>query len=353
MLQEQKKVATVEFKPNEVVAVALPMVHITTKYQLRLKISVSAGVLAAGETYGTRVVDSPATIIKRVDLRVVPVEIGAISQTIKSISGVDLLKLAQYTLQGTQENVNNIPIGTTSAEGTYTCFGSYDIDFKITDTENIGMMTTDPGTGEPLAIPLTYRPSDMTLFDTRKYNPIDLIITWGDINSLQTGFTAGKLSIVSGSIEVIATEIPQVEAISFLTNRELFKEIAFSGATSDLRVDLPLGNSIRRIMIQAIDNNVYSNALINNVKVIVDETITRLDVGFNQLRNENAKYYKIPFASLLTGVSIVNFDEKRDLQGLLDLTIAKSARISFDVNSPTAGNGKIRIVVQEIVAPAS
>lgn len=330
MLQEMKILKTIEFKSGDRVSVELPRVHPFSKLQLRLKGSVNV----TGALGGAIVTDSPATLLKGVDFEVVG---GSRSQTIKSFSGLDILKTSQF-LFGIQENFNNMA----DAVAAYTFFGSFDLNFKMPDLKDLA---TD-GNGR------VYDPSLVTLFDPTQFDPVRIVISWGSKTDLWAAATPANFDIATASIEVVSLDLPELSGLNnkFSFNREQYKETVFSGADSDLRIDLPKGNRIRSIWVCGLDNGVYSNAIINKVKVIVNENINKVDVGFNQLRNEAMKKLKLDYANMPDGVAPIFFDEGRDLQGLLDLSRVDSVRLVADVNAPGGGNGKIRLIVQEYTA---
>lgn len=330
MLQEMKILKTIEFKSGDRVSVELPRVHPFSKLQLRLK----GTATVTGALGGATVVNSPATLLKGVDFEVVG---GSRSQTIKSFSGTDILKMAEF-LFGKQEMINNI----VDAPAAYSFFGSFDLNFKMPDLKDLA---TD-GNGR------VYDPSLVTLFDPTQFDPVRIVISWGSKADLWAAATPANFDITTASIEVVSLDLPELSGLNnkFSFNREQYKETVFSGADADLRIDLPKGNRIRAIYVCGIDNGVYSNSLINKVKVIVNENISKVDVGFNQLRNEAQKKLKLDFANMPEGVAPIYFDEGRDLQGLLDLSRVDSVRLVADVNAPGAGNGKIRLIVQEYTA---
>ena len=346
MRRELKQLGTaIEYSENAPVTLSLPRIHPTRKFQLRLKLSIANTTLATGQTYGTAVTDSPANIIQRIDLRVVG---AGKSQNIKSLSARDILKHAQFNIKGLQENVDNCPSGTTSVSaGTTISYGSYDLDFSIPESADLGVLTNDPNTGVRLDKPLHYKPKDQTILDPRLYDPVELVITWGSLSSIRTGSTAGVLTITAASTEITVWSEDAPENIGGpWINREIYKEETWTGANTDLRIDLPEGNLIRKIMIRVDDNGTLSNSACNTVKVVKDENIEMMNIGFNALRNENAKQYGIPYTSLLAGYAIIDFDTDKDLQGVLDVRAVQSIRLSLDVNASTAG--VIRVLVQEL-----
>jgi len=353
MLQELKLLDTVAFKESDIVTEELPRVFVSKKFQLRLKLTVTNTTLTTGQTYGTAIADAPATIIKRIDLRVVG-QGKTKTQLMKSISAQDLIKQSTYENAGVQENVDNAPSGTTSTgAGDTISYGSYDLNFSIPEIAPMAFESVDRA-GRALPVPNIYSPKDMTLFDPLVYNPVELIVTWGTISDLRGSATAGVLTLKSGELKVVTLDLPEINAgkslnarIPFMINREMSKEATNTGASTDFRIDLPKGNYIRKITIHAIDNSAYTNSIINNVKIVVNENLNKVDASFNQIRNENAKMYAIPFSQLQTGIAIIDFDERRDLKGLLDVTNVDNVRLSLDINAPT-GTSKVRIVVQEI-----
>ena len=327
MLQEMKILKTIEFKEGDRVAVELPRVYPFSKLQLRLK----GNITVSGALGGAIVPDSPATLIKGVDFEVVG---GSRSQTLKSISGLDILKMSEF-LFGKQENLNN----EVDAPATYSFFGSYDLNFKMPDLKDLAVNSNGK----------VYDPSLVTLFDPTMFDPVRIVVTWGTKADLWTTATPANHAIASASIDVVSLDLPELAGLGnkFSYNREQYKEVTFTGADADLRTDLPKGNRIRTIWVCGIDNGVYSNSLINRVRVVVNENLYKIDVSFNQLRNEAQKKMRLDFANMPDGVAPIFFDEGRDLQGLLDLTRVDSVRLQADVNAPGAGNGKVRLIVQE------
>jgi hypothetical protein len=340
---------TIKYVPNTIVPVSLPRVNVASRYQLRLKIFARHTALAAAQTYGVAVPNSPSTLIQRIDLRVTGVAEGARSQVLKSLSARDTFLMSGYLFQGAQENVDNMPAGTVSvAAGVTTSFGSYDLNFAIPDAREIGIMTIDPETLMPLAVPVPYRPREITLFNPRIFDPVELLIAFGDLTNLRTTTTPGVLVIERAEITVWEEALPEALGGVWLA-REGAAETTWTGVRDDLRIELPRGNFIRRIWVQAFDNEILSNAIVNNVRVVENEAINRVDIAFNPLRMQNSKEYRIPFASLITGLAIVNFDTNLDLQGMLDVRVVESIRMSFNVNAPAVGVGRIRIITEEIV----
>jgi len=342
MKQQLKLLKVVDFKENEVKTVELPRVYVSKKLQIRIKLGIK-GNFSAGDDYGTHVIDSPATILKRIELTAISDK----TVTIKNLSAVDILKMSAYEQKGLQENINNLPEGSVSGSdtNTYYVFGSYDLNFACPDVIENAFITKDER-GNDLLNPRLYQPSHFTLFNPTLFNPVNLSITFGDINDIQTGFTAGGWTIQEAEVKVYTVDLPEISGV-FAVNRQLYKEAVNTGASTDFRIELPKGNMIRKIYVMAIDNGVFSNSLINNVKVVVNENITEYDMSFNAGRNENAKFYGIPFSDLQTGVLVIDFDSDRDLKGLLDVRNVDSIRLSLDINNPT-GVSKVRVVTQEI-----
>jgi len=345
MLQEQRTLVTIPYDSGNTVEKDVPRVYVSKKWQLRGKVTVRSNV-ANGETWGTQVANSPALIIKRVDVRVV----GDKSQVIKSYSGDELLAMNLFDFAGAQENVNNTPTGVNGGSSEvnvdYVSYFSLDINWNLPDANQLAVQSMDVK-GKALGMPRAYNPQNMTLFNPTNYNPVEIYVTWGSIADIQTGFTATKLEVNAVDLKLVSVDLPELGGI-YSINRELRKLATWTSANSDLRVDLPKGNLIRRVCIVAWDDGVQDNSIINNVQIVVDESIRRVDCGFNQIRNENSKRYNVPFTSLPNGVAIVEFDSDRDFTGLLDVTKVDNVRLSLDVNAPTATLGTVKVITQEI-----
>jgi hypothetical protein len=353
MKQELKLLDSVKFVAGTLETEEIPRVFVAKKWQLRLKVTVTNTTLTSGQTYGSAQDSAPASLLKRIDLRVVGMG-KTRTQLIKSFSGQDIVKASVYEQQGAQELVVNFPTGTTSTgAGDTISYASLDVNFSIPDTRDVAYEAVDRA-GRNLPVPNLYSPKDMTLFDPLVYNPVEVIVTWGTIADLATGYTAGVLTLKDAELKIYTMDLPEINAgksgnarVPFLLNREMNKEQTNTGASTDMRIDLPKGNYIRKVVIHAIDNGAYSNSIINNVKVVINENTNVVDASFNAIRNENAKNYGIAFANLKDGIAIIDFDERKDLKGLLDVTNVDNVRLSLDINAPT-GTSKVHIVVQEI-----
>ncbi len=344
-------IGTIDYKANQVVPLELNPPYPFAKLQFRLKAVVSVAT-GSGETTGTKVPLSPATLLQRVELRGTD---GRRSQNIKTLTGVDMLLHSKYISQGVQENVNGVAESAASTTASYTLYGSYDMWFKMPDLAGFAYKLQHSGSfdnnGKAIRVPILFNPQIATIFDPKKYSSLQLNILWGDVNSIMTGFTAGKVTLDSAEVQVVAEYVPNANVFmdDFLVPRESIAEKVVSGASTNFDIPIPLGNRLPRIYIHAIKDSLYNNSLINNVTCIINENVTKTDAGFNQLRNENSKSFRIPFADLADGVAVLDFDMNKDLQGYLDLSAAdiRSAKLVLDVNAPT-GTTKIRCVWLEI-----
>jgi hypothetical protein len=343
MLQEQRVLATIPYDSGNTVEKDIPRVYVSKKWQLRGKVTVRSNV-ANAEAYGSKIANAPCTIIKRVDVRVV----GDKSQVIKSFSGEELLLSNLFDNGGLQENVNNCATGTNSGSSEVNVdrisYFSLDLNWNLPDANQLAIQSVDVK-GKPLSVPRAYNPQNMTLFNPTNYNPVEIYVTWGNIDDIMTGYTATKLTVSSVDLKLVSIDLPELGGI-YSINREMRKIASWTSASTDFRIDLPKGNLMRRVVIIAKDNGTLSNSVINNVQVVVDESIRRVDAGFNQLRNENSKKYAVPFAQLPDGTCIVEFDSDRDFTGLLDVTKVDNVRLSLDVNGSTLGT--VEVITQEI-----
>jgi len=347
--QEIKKLVQYTFAPNGQQVLQLPRTSPYKKLQIRMDGEVAARAIVAGETYGAAVEDSPASLLKLLQFRVV----GRVNQGyIKTLTGTDLIRMAKLHTNAGIENVNHLPVGANpahgAAPGNYKFAVTFDLDFALSDASNSASIFVPTGR--------IYVPAEQTILDPYWYNPIEMTLQWGDIPELNSGVTSLSTPIFTFNyvnVNVYSEEAPKFyqKRVKFQINRQQFIDGAVSGATADLRIDLPRGNKIRNIILQSIKNGVLDDTLVNTVKVVYNENYTPIDtIAWAALQLKTAKDLGIPYTNIPVGLAEINFDGHRDLQGLLDVTntqIVNNIRISANVKAPV-GDPRLRAIVQEI-----
>ena len=152
-----------------------------------------------------------------------------------------------------------------------------------------------------------------------------------------------RAETLTGGLEIIA-EYDDVEWSG--GHRVLTRDrYTIAGATPDARIIIPSGQLLAGILLYAVDNDVRDNDIVNRVKVQIGEDDIRRDMTWEALQDQNVEDYGLELvagAPPYTGIAYVNFDVDGDMDPgkILDTTAlgSNSARVTLDVNSPTAGS---------------
>lgn len=205
-------------------------------------------------------------------------------------------------------------------------------------------------------LPVDFRFSEDDLrgiLDPAGWSSFDMKIKWARAADL---ISAGAMTIHDVTIQTECLEI--VRSTENLKNPilgqlvsmyqkagQITKPITASGET---RIDLPLGNSYKGIMLVAIQNGVRSNALINNAKIDLSggQIVFNKDAGILSDRNKLA-YETGPE----TGVLWLDFDPSRSGNGWIPTAGRSSATLILDVAAPV-GDCKVHIVPIQAVQAA-
>ena len=159
------------------------------------------------------------------------------------------------------------------------------------------------------------------------------------------GIVAGgdRVETLTGDLEIIGL----YDDVNFGGgHRALSKQrFVITGATTDGRVIIPSGQLIAGILLYTVDNDVKNNAIVNRVKVQIGEDDIRRDLSWEALQDDNVEEYGLQLvagAPPFTGVAYVNLDPDGDMNPskILNTVGLKSntARVTLDVNAPTAGS---------------
>ncbi len=165
---------------------------------------------------------------------------------------------------------------------------------------------------------------------------------------IQTGDAEGgivtggdRTEVLTGDLEIIAL----YDDVNFRGGHRMLSKDRFviSGATQDGRIIIPSGQMLAGILLLAVDNGVRDDDIVNRVKVQVGEDDIRRDVSWDALQDQNVEDYGLELVSgapPYAGVAYVNLDPDGDMNPnkILDTRrlVSNSARVTLDVNAPTA-----------------
>lgn len=189
-------------------------------------------------------------------------------------------------------------------------------------------------------------PIDTALI-SRLFSSIELRARIGDAATVNSNEDA-EVDFVSFKINVTLDEVVNMkDGFGRFVKKVSFVERAITTAMPEFVIPLPTGNMAKKILIRSLHNNVASNAVINNIKVMVGgETL------FDQtdVTNKGAKLLRKQIQTDPDGHYFIDFNP--------DIMISEGANLSkiaslgcnliLDVNAPT-GDNLVRAMVTEIL----
>lgn len=202
-----------------------------------------------------------------------------------------------------------------------------------------------------------------TAFQAYLTRLLQLRVTSGAANDLFTGTPTG--TITSGTVNVYVGSHDELEKVDGTTDQGEPKRVkkrstqvlTYSSANAAQQFQLPLGNSVRLVSIHALDSvnssNVGepSNALINNIKLSLNDTDVRFNVTGKATRSMMANDLSVPIGDIPTGFYVADssplgkFSEYWDMRGDKDHPISR-AILELDLAAPTT-LGLVEIVTEE------
>ncbi len=186
---------------------------------------------------------------------------------------------------------------------------------------------------------------------------LQLRITTGAASDL---FVGGTVSLTSGTVKVYTVSHNEVTKPNGENDQGEPKRVVkrttqletFSAANTALQFQLPVGNACRLVEIVAEDDDEPSDALINNVKLSINDVDVRVNMPWDALQDMNAGDLGVHQSDVPTGVAVADsspqgkFTELFDLRGTQDSPVTR-ALVEIDHNAPTGAQGRITLVVEE------
>lgn len=192
------------------------------------------------------------------------------------------------------------------------------------------------------------------LLDTRRLSGLDLEITTGAATS---GVVTGgdRTETLTGTYTVFAEEIVGA-AGEFHTNLDkLYTLDLTGGAAGTHKIELNRGDALRSMLLLVRDNSARDNALVTNVKLVLDGVDIRVDKPFSVIQSENVREFGVELSSgahPVTGVAIIDLDDDGRMANIIDTYSASKVELELTVGSIT-GTAGVDVLSQEIKVNAS
>lgn len=309
----------VAFVKNSVKSFDLPRALLYHNLSLRLKGQVD--IVTASPTAWA---EAPWSLIRRIEIVVDG------KDTIKSLD-FEFLKAFNQVMYGTAPSGSAMPVAVATDQN----FNAHAI--------------------LPFEMPRSIRPID-TLLDSKNLSTFQLIITWGDENSVYSALPANAtLDPALTKLEIGAYESFGIGGrFSVFKQLNLTKDVA--AVTPDFQVILPVGNIYRAFFVKGInygaspanvDPGTPSNAVIQNLK-LQSGTEVFFNKKANELQDDNKRLFGIE--SWPAGYHVLEFATDGLLTESLDARGLSSLDLVLDVLNPATTN-RVKVYPMEVISP--
>jgi len=327
------RVGNIPFTDNGVATIDLPRGFLGRSLFCRLSGTVTVGVANATAI----VAESPYPLIRRLEI------IADGRDTIKSLTGQQLRAFTSFYYGGLPPfTVPGVAIGAQP-------FAAF---FVV-----------------PFESPLARSPID-TLLDTRRYEQIQLRITWG-VGNGAAGATTDLLDGAPTTTQVVSncgldvsmfqTAEPSGELFSLF--RQTYQEQIFTASTTDFDFNIPVGNTIRSLLLRATTGDLVTaagqiptNAIIQDISLIADSAHFPVNRVLGAIVQEaNAAEYRITDPTSAAGLTVpagyylLDFAEDGMLTAALQTADIASLRLRLNVAFQAGSTNRIQVVANEII----
>lgn len=327
------RAGSIPFSDNGVATLDIPRGFLMRNLLCRLSGTLTVG----GANYTTIAAEAPYTLIQRVEV------IADGRDTIKSLTGAQLFALTAAYFGGLPPFT---PPGVAVGAQPFSAF------FVI-----------------PFASPLARSPID-TLFDTRRYEQVQLRVTFGVGNGaagVDTDFgdAAGATTsaVANCAIDVVVDQTAEPSKELFSIYRQSFIEQILTASTTDFDFNIPVGNTIRSLMIRSTVGDrltaaglVPTNAIVQDISLIADSAHFPYNrVLGNLVRDWNAADYRVVSPAGTTnampvGYHLIDFAEDGMLTAAIQSADIASLRLRLNVAFQAAvGTNRLQVIVNEII----
>lgn len=313
------EISTMQVVEDDVQTILIPRGYDIESFGLHLSGSVSYTTAGAAVR-----AEAPAQLIKRVEL------IGDGKDTIKSVPGVFLSHVNPFR--------DSRPPITPPASAAIAA--NVPIDW-MGNLDNI--------------FPDGVRPKDTSL-QSRKYNMLQLRITFGKATDLLTGAPVGSVD-AGTTLKISAVQTVELSPAGQNEARAVRKDsygaYPVTGANNNFQIPLPVGNMIRAVLIRTEDGGEPSNGVLNNA-ILQSGVDVRLNLAGKLIRNLNSQQYKVygSGSGLPTGVYILDLCPHGRLTSAWDLRQKQQAYLTLDVNYLSAST-QVYACAVEMIPPGA
>lgn len=194
------------------------------------------------------------------------------------------------------------------------------------------------------------RPKD-SAFQAYNTNLLQLRIVTGAASDIVTPAGTTVLSLTNTLIEVLIDSTNEVggdrNEVKFV-KKVTSQSVKFSGANSNYRFRLPVYNHIRSVTLHATDDGEPSNALVNEIELVIDGVDVRHKSDWEAARDKNLADKSI--STMPDGFAVVDASPEGKLSNCYDLTQSDLAECVLDLAAPS-GTGKVELIVEEYIFP--
>ena len=306
-----RKLPQLSFSENNTVSIDLPRNYPYHRIVCRL-----SGTFTIGTAAATALLDrNPLGIIKKLEI------IANGKDTIKSLTGKDLYNIS---------NVNWRTAPTLTPTGITVAGHAFVAEFTI-----------------DFARPSGKQPID-TLLNSAGLATFQLSVDWGDGEDIVTYDTTTTGAFTNTVIDLTAVEsIGGGGNTKFLLNKEYPIEQEVSATASEFQIDLPVGNTYSRLLIQTTDAGVRQSDIINTISLQSGQEKFFVMKGAD-VQAQNKMMYQAE--SWPAGLYVVDFAPYGSLADVLNVSKANSLELVLDVTKG-AGTTLVRVIPQEIIIP--
>jgi len=325
------RAGSVPFSDNGVVTLDIPRGFLARNLLCRLAGNQVVGVA----NYTTIAAEAPYTLIQRVEV------IADGRDTIKSLTGAQLFALTCAYYGGVPPFVAPVVgVGTNA-------FSAF---FVI-----------------PFASPLARSPID-TLLDTRRYEQIQLRVTWGvgtGAAGVDTDYGDAAPTTTTATtncaLEVVIDQTAEPSKQLFSIFRQSFQEQVLTASSTDFDFTIPVGNTLRGVLIRTTTGDrltgaglVPVNTIITDLSLIADSAHFPVNrVGGLLQRDWGAVDYRVgnpagTTNALPPGYYLIDFAEDGMLTAAIQTADIASLKLRLNVVQ-VGGTNRIQVVLNEIV----
>jgi len=311
----KRRVELVNLVENSEHLIDIPRVHDLMSLMVELSGTLTVAVAAATSVP----TESPAELLKRIDF---------------IANGKDVLEQVPFTVA---------------------VFGNYDRDFVTESTAPGTPVAAYPFRAVAFldrAMVRSVRPKD-TAFQAYLANLLQLRITTGTVDDIITKGGA-TVTLSNTTIEVSALTIlekaqDQGEG-KWVRKRSLQSEV-ITGANSNLRLRVPVGNHVRQITLHALDGGEPSDVLINSIQFVADGVDVRHNLTYSATRSVNRARVKVAPPAGFAIIDPIDSTEVGKASNFWNLKNSSLAEVVLDVAAPV-GAASIEMVTDEVIGIA-